>query len=118
MRACSATTTPAIVLTLVAALFACGAYWLEAGRQEFRIGGERIVVRRRWRGKVKEVFTADRLELTHSTDSDGDVLYKLEGVSPNKRRTISSALNDPFEPSALGRWLATHSGTPYRAFEP
>ncbi len=123
-----ATTGPAIVLSGIAALFACGAYWLDVGRQEFRLGGERIVVQRRWRGKAKELFVADRLELTLSTDSDGDVWYKLEGVSsgpvdprlrrPKTRRTLSSALNDPFEPAALGKWLSARSGTPYSPFEP
>ena len=124
----AAATGPAIALTLIAALFACGAYWLDVGRQEFRLGGERVVVRRRWRGKLKELFVADRLELTLSTDSDGDVWYKLEGVSSapvdprqgrvKTRRTLASALNDPFEPTALGRWLSARSGTPYTAFEP
>ena len=124
----AATIGPALVLTGIAALFACGAYWLEAGRQEVRLGGERVVVRRRWRGKVKDLFTADRLELTLSTDSDGDVWYRLEGVSTSPvdrnqrrartRRTLSSAMNDPFEPTALGRWLAARSGTPYTPLEP
>src|SRR4029078_985767 len=51
----AAATGPAIALTLIAALFACGAYWLDVGRQEFRLGGERVVVLRPWRGKLQEM---------------------------------------------------------------
>ena len=117
------TLTPAIVLTILAALVGLWAYWLEAGRQEIKLGGERALVRRRWRGKVRELLVADRLELAVTTDSDGDVWYKLEAVNtgafdphPRKfkeRRTLSSAMNDSFEPTALGRWLAARTGMPY-----
>jgi len=57
------------------------------------------------------------------TDSDGDVWYKLEAVNTGafdphprrfkERRTLSSAMNDSFEPAALGRWLAARTGMPY-----
>jgi len=112
--------TPAVVLTILATLVALGSYWLEVGRQEIKLGGERALVRRRWRGKVRDLFVADQLELRLSTDSDGDVWYKLEGINsgafdpyPRRfkdRRTLSSAMNDPFEPEALGRWLAARTG--------
>jgi len=115
--------TPAVVLTILAALAALGAYWLEVGRQEIKLGGERADVRRRWRGKLRDLIVADRLELKVTTDSDGDVWYKLEAVNTGtfdphprrfkERRTLSSAMNDPFEPSALGRWLAARTGMPY-----
>jgi len=117
------TLTPAIVLTIVAALVALWAYWLETGRQEIKLGSERALVRRRWRGKLRELLVADRLELEVSTDSDGDVWYKLEAVNTGafdphprrfkERRTLSSAMNDSFEPAALGRWLAARTGMPY-----
>jgi hypothetical protein len=109
----------AIGLTVLAALAAAGAYWLEASRQEFKIGGQRVVVRRRWRGTVRELLVADRLELVRSTDSDGDIWYKLEAVNTGApkarkvRRTLASAMNDPFPPTALGRRLAARAGVPY-----
>jgi hypothetical protein len=115
--------TPAVVLTILAALIALWAYWLEVGRQEIKLGGERAYVRRRWRGKVRDLFVADKLELRLSTDSDGDVWYRLEAINsgafdphPRRskdRRTLSSAMNDPFEPEALGRWLAARTGMPF-----
>ena len=107
----------ALALTAIAAIFAAGAWWLDAGRQEWKVGGQRVVVRRRWRGRLKELFVADRLELSLHTDSDGDVWFKLEAVSEGRRRMLSQAMNDPFEPRALGRWLAARSGVPYVEFD-
>jgi len=115
--------TAAVILTILAALSGLCAYWLEVGRQEIKLDTERLVVRRRWRGEAREIFIADRLELELSTDSDGDTWYKLVARNtgafdphPRRfkdRRTLSSAMNDPFEPTALGRWLAARTGMPY-----
>jgi hypothetical protein len=114
---------PAAGFAVIAAVAALGAWWLDAGRQEITTVGGQVVVQRRWRGKVKELFVAHRLELELSTDSDGDAWYKLQAHGlqaldartrrPKKRRTLASAMNDPFEPTALGRWLAAKAGVPF-----
>ena len=122
------TLTPAIVVAIVAALFAAGAVWLDAQRLELRLGSGTITCQRRLGRKLRTLFQIDRLELTQSTDSDGDVWYRLEGVSsapfdpqrPRRRtrRRLVQAMNDPFEPNALGEWLAARSGVRFGVYEP
>jgi hypothetical protein len=124
----SPTLGPAIVVAIFAALFAAGAVWLDTQRLELRLGSATITCQRRLGRKLYELFQIDRLELTLSTDSDGDVWYRLDGVSSapvdplrsrrRTRRRIAQAMNDPFEPNALGEWLAVRSGVPFGVFEP
>lgn len=114
---------PAIIATVLAAGLGSFAWWLWAGRQEIKCGDGEVIVRRRWRGRVRDLYEARRLDLVTRADSDGDVWYRLEAISnapldargtrKYRTRVLASAMNDPFEPRALGAWLAAHGGVPF-----
>lgn len=104
-----------------------GALWLARGRMEWRAEGGRLVLRRRFGARVRDVFDADALELTVSADSDGDDWYELRAVAPGApeateafppsparretgRRRVACVIHDPEGPRQLGRWLAARSG--------
>ena len=121
---------PGAILALAAACaLGWGTAWLVRGRNEWRIGGGRMVLRRRFGARVQERFEARRLELTVTTDSDGDESFALEAVgepvaaaagpgpappgrAPLKRHTIARAVHDPSMPRSLGRWLSRAADVP------
>jgi hypothetical protein len=116
----------AAIVGIVAVNFAWGAWTMFRGRDEWRIGGERLVLRRRFGASVRDRFEARRLELTASKDSDGDPWYSLDavalpepsasGVPPatfKSRRTIVSTQQDDTVPRQLGAWLASASGVEF-----
>ncbi|HKQ57382.1 MAG TPA: hypothetical protein VJY35_05905 [Candidatus Eisenbacteria bacterium] len=126
------------VVMLFAATIAAGwgAAWLARGRHEWRIGSGRIVQRRRYGATVRDVFEARRLELTTSSDSDGDDWVHLEalgeapasaaGAAPDRspvaalqalaaqknRRRIAQAMNDASVPRQLALWLSRAADLP------
>ncbi|MGH7729981.1 MAG: hypothetical protein ACRENJ_01885 [Candidatus Eiseniibacteriota bacterium] len=124
---------PGAILALAAAgALGWGAAWLARGCHEWRIGSGRLVLRRRFGARVQDRFEARRLELTVTSDSDGDDSYTLEGVGEaeaggvagpawssrpgrpaGKRRAIARALHDPSMPRSLGEWLARTAGMPF-----
>ena len=118
---------PAVIVTAFALGLAWLAFWLAMARSEWKIGSGRIVLRQRFRGTVRDVFEADRLELTFSSDSDGDerfALMALKGANasiggsafftdPKCRRLVESSLRDAAGPRRLGAWLAQSSGIPF-----
>jgi hypothetical protein len=118
---------PAVITTVFAVGLAWLTFWLAVARSEWKIGSGRIVLRQRFRGTVKDVFEADRLELTFSNDSDGDerfALMALKGASasitgsafwtdPKCRRLVDSSLRDAVGPRRLGAWLAQAAGIPF-----
>jgi hypothetical protein len=73
------------------------------------------------------VFEADRLELTYSSDSDGDERFALMALmgagatingsafwtDPKCRRLVESSLRDATGPRRLGAWLAQAAGIPF-----
>jgi len=122
---------PAAVMTLLATLgLAWGTLWLIRGRKEWKIGGSRLTLRRRFGPSLKDEFEADRLEITIRRDSDGDEWFALEAVSGTEppvdygkpmeaarharkhRRQIASVLHDPTVPMRLGAWLSRAAGVP------
>lgn len=107
----------ATVLGALAVLLGWGTVWLARGRMEWRIGSGRITLRRRFGDEARDVFAAQRLELTTRSDSDGDDWFTLEGIAADdafveigrkapQRRTITKVMNDPIVPRRLGEWLA------------
>lgn len=118
---------PAVVVTIFTVGLAGSTYWLAVARGEWKIGSGRVVLRQRVRGKARDVFEADRLELTYSTDSDGDerfALLALNGpgstiggsrflIDPKCRRLVDSSLRDATGPRRLGAWLAQAAGIPF-----
>lgn len=122
-----ALTPPAVIMTAFAVGLAWLTFWLAMARSEWKIGSGRIVLRQRFRSTVRDVFEADRLELTFSSDSDGDerfALMALKGASasitgsafftdPKCRRLVDSSLRDPAGLRRLGAWLAQSAGIPF-----
>jgi hypothetical protein len=124
---------PAAILFAATLGAGWGASWLARGRHEWRIGSGRIVMRRRYGATVRDVFEARRLELTTTSDSDGDRWFHLEavgeepaGAPPDRspaavlqalaptrhRRRIAQAMHDPSLPRQLGAWLARVADMP------
>jgi hypothetical protein len=94
------------------------ASWLATGRMEWRIDSGRLVLRKRWGSRVRDVFEARALELTARFDGDGDQWIELaalagEGAEGKARRRITRDLNDPVVPRRLGMWLAHRAGVPF-----
>jgi hypothetical protein len=118
---------PAVITTVFALVLAWLTLWLALARSEWKIGSGRIILRQRFRGTVKDVFEADRLELTFSSDSDGDerfALMALKGpgasitgaafwTDPKSRRLVESSLHNAVGPRRLGAWLAQAAGIPF-----
>jgi hypothetical protein len=116
-----------VIVTAFAVGLAWLTFWLALARSEWKIGSGRIILRQRFRGTVRDVFEADRLELTFSSDSDGDerfALMALKGANasiggaafftdPKCRRLVDSSLRDAAGPRRLGAWLAQSSGIPF-----
>lgn len=113
------------IVTLATAALIWGAVWLSRGRTEFRIGAGSVTVRRRFGAQVRDRFEARRLEVTVTSDSDGDDRIELVGISgdaPSReaapggarrsktRHTFVSALHDATVPRMLGAWMARSAG--------
>lgn len=122
---------PGAVMALLATLgLAWGALWLARGRKEWKIGGGRLTLRRRFGSSLKDEFEAERLEITVHRDSDGDEWFALEAVTGTEppvdhakpmeaarharthRRQIASVIHDPAVPMRLGAWLSRAAGVP------
>jgi hypothetical protein len=87
--------------------------WLWRGRKEWRMEAGRLVQQRRFDGRVTVLGEGRRLELTDSTDSDGDHWYDLAAVSDSgTRRSLLHTIHDPTDPRLLGEWLARRAGIP------
>jgi len=118
---------PAVVVTIFALGLACATFWLAVARGEWKIGSGRVILRQRFRGAARDVFEADRLELTYSSDSDGDERFALMALmgagatingsafwtDPKCRRLVESSLKDATGPRRLGAWLAQAAGIPF-----
>jgi hypothetical protein len=115
----------AVVATAVATAIGWGAAWLTWGRHEWLIARGRLERRSRFRGRPRTRFVGVGLELTESTDSDGDRRYEIVALAggaaaaplqdrQKHRRAIASVLHDPTVPRALGRWLEAQTGIAVR----
>lgn len=105
------------VLVALAALVGWGAFRLHRGRSEWILASRRLRLQNRFGSTVHQVFDASSLEITETTDSDGDRRYGLDALAPTdlsiaKRRTLLTSLHDPTEPRQLGAWLARATGLP------
>lgn len=114
-----------------------GALWLARGRNEWRLGSGLLHLRRRFGGRVRDVFEAHALELTLSSDSDGDEWLQLDALDRQgaqedlsrlslreaskaasrrhkSRRTILRSPNESRDVRRLARWLAERTQIPLR----
>lgn len=118
-----------ILLVALTAGTTWGAVWLARGRMEWKIGGGRLTLRRRFGAGARDVFEARRLELSTTSDSDGDDWYHLDALaspdpgpatptirwvrgSAKERRRIASVMHDSELPRQLGAWLASATAMP------
>ena len=85
--------------------------WIPWLRSEWLVRRGLVTHRRRlgpW--LVVHVYDHGQFAVEHTTDSDGDDLYRLILRSARGERTIQSAINDDGEIVDFGRWLAEHTG--------
>jgi hypothetical protein len=109
-------TDPTVIgITVIACTAATGLAWgttrLARSRIEWRIGAGSLTRRRRVGARLRDLDEISRLELTRSSDSDGDDWFSLEAV-PGKC-TIERAQGDPAIPRRLGTWLAQRANIPF-----
>ena len=126
----------ALVSGLAALALGAGTLWLAFGRNEWCLTSGRLVLQRRLLSRVSVRFIARGLELSMSTDSDGDEWFALDATAlppdpsspppdaavivmgravrtkPEVRR-IARGMNDASVPRALGRWLADRGRVPF-----
>jgi hypothetical protein len=82
------------------------------GRPEWLVRGDRLMFRRRVVGAWvtrERAFDQARLELSSSTDSDGDEQYALHVQSPTARKRIASAMNEGYDLVRLAEWIAART---------
>jgi hypothetical protein len=103
-------------LTLLCGLLAA---WITWGGTEWIVRRGRLTHRLYFADWTRErVFDDGRLELSWSTDSDGDVHHALRVSVPKEdeengsRKKIASVLNESCEMAWLGEWLAHQTGFP------
>jgi len=83
------------------------------GRDEWRLENQRLILQRRWIARTQERFTGQALELSETTDSDGDISFHLKvRADTGQPRTLKSSLNECLELRQLGEWLARRTGLP------
>ncbi|MCG3147803.1 MAG: hypothetical protein PCFJNLEI_01244 [Verrucomicrobiae bacterium] len=87
--------------------------WMYRGRKEWRIERGRLVHQRRYGTEVTELAETRALELTETTDSDGDRWYTLVAPVTGKPVTILKTIHDPTEPRNLGLWLSQRAAIPF-----
>lgn len=98
------------VLSLMVALWAVWTTW---GRSEWVVSPGRLAWRRRFASWRRErSFDNARLELEHTTDSDGDDHFRLRVRGETTKRQISSTLNEAAELTSLAEWLAARTRFP------
>jgi hypothetical protein len=106
---------PAAILGAFASGAAAGAAWLGFGREAIRMRAGQAEVHRWLAGRKQiEIFAPVSLALEHSTDGDGDDLYRLVMVGPSARKNVAQSLYQPDEPLEIGRWMAQKLGCELR----
>jgi hypothetical protein len=96
---------------VVLVLMSLASAWVLFARQEWFIATRRLDYRLQFGLFVREVvFDEGQLEVTRSTDSDGDAHYKLVIRDDTKMRTIMSSVFDDAELMDCARWLESATG--------
>lgn len=112
-----------LMLTALAVWLVRQTHWMFLGRKEWRLEQGRLIHQRRWSGDVTELAEARALEISESSDSDGDTWYQLNAIEltatgfarapkrPGQLR-LAHAIHDQTEPRCLGLWLSQQAGIP------
>jgi hypothetical protein len=105
-----------IVCLVFAVLLGVSATWITWGRVEWLARHGQLIKRRRfldW-SRALSFASADGavLEITHTTDSDGDDRFALVVRTPTRKRTITTELYDSAELIGFGEWLAARTNLP------
>ena len=93
-------------LAALTAVLVWGSWRTSHTRLEWRGDRGSLRLRRRYPSRVQEIFQGDSLELTETSDSDGDHWFTLDAIAAGRRRKIVSVMEDPTVPRRLGSWLA------------
>jgi hypothetical protein len=87
---------PVVPLGVVALACGWGLLWLLAGRREWRLEPRRLVLQRRFGGRLRTLGEAHGVELSETIDSDGDRWYRLQATgSGGPPLTIAKGAHDP-----------------------
>ena len=103
-------------LPLAVLALACGwgLLWLLFGRREWRLEPRRLVLQRRFGGRLRTLGEARGLELSETIDSDGDRWYRLQATGTGGRPlTIDQGAHDPASLRCLGAWLSRRTHVPF-----
>ena len=91
-----------------------GLLWLLFGRREWRLEPRRLVLQRRFGGRLRTLGEAQALELTETIDSDGDRWYHLQATrSTGRPLRIDHNADDPASLRCLGAWLSQRAHVPF-----
>jgi hypothetical protein len=103
-------------LALIALACGWGLLWLLAGRREWRLEPRRLVLQRRFGGRLRTLGEAHALELSETIDSDGDRWYRLQATGTGtggRPLTIDQGAHDPASLRRLGAWLSRRTRVPF-----
>ena len=112
------------MVSVLAVWLARQTVWMHRGRKEWRIEHGKLIHQRRFGAEVTELAEARALELTESSDSDGDRWYELRAIEVSQpafaragkippQLKIDRAIHDPTAPRCLGLWLSQRAGIPF-----
>jgi len=91
---------------LLVALLAIAAAWVCWAREEWILRPYRLKYRLRFGPWLRlRAFDGGHLELSHSTDSDGDSRYRLQVRDATGKKVVDSALHDDTELRDLANWM-------------
>lgn len=101
-------------MLLVAALLAAGIYFLGKADESWQVRKGWFVYERRF-GPYhrRSEYDSANFSMEEAKDSDGDVWFRLYAERNGRKELLQSAMNDPIDVEALGRFLARVSGFPF-----
>jgi hypothetical protein len=115
-RRAGTNTADEIVCLVFTVLLGMSAIWITWGRVEWVARHGQLIARQRflnwWRDRSFDASDGATLDITHTTDSDGDDRFALVVRTPTKKRTITTDLYDSAEIIGFGEWLAERTSLP------
>jgi hypothetical protein len=101
-------------MVLVAALLIAGLWCVVKSEQSWQVKkGWFAYVRRFGPYRGRSEYDSANLSVEESHDSDGDLWFTLYVERDGRRENVHTAMNDPEDVTALGRFLARESGFPF-----
>ncbi len=105
---------PAAALAVLTLACGWGLLCLLFGRREWRLEPRRLVLQRRFGGRLRTLGEARGLELSETIDSDGDRWYRLQATGTGGLPlTVEQGAHDPEALRCLGAWLSLRTRVPF-----